>query len=438
LTGADSHSPAPDPAAAASGRIAAIDILRGLTILWIFAYHVWIDQTHSFAGSEPLYIALRDRVTEGHVYAAAGALLELVVGSGYEGVIVFMMLSGVSLTMNAYRRGEPPALDGYQSRFRKLLVPYWAGVTLIIGTIALVALFQMLIDGGTFLRQWDRVTLDHTFPVKLRAEGALQAMTVFGDFVREPRGFEPSSGGLWFIPLLLQYYLVFPFAFRALKRMGPWPFLVIGLVLICVARAVANQIAESNFDFIQLARWEGHYGVLRGSEFIMGMVLGSLFVHHKDAVREWTGAALDVAGILVLAVLLQLAGSVMTGRSQLFDVLSFPILHLGLALFIVPLLFKSPGRLEGTWPAKALSFLGVVAFTALITNECMRFVSSFLQYEGVPRAIWWSFIVAIYIPAGTLLAYPLAKLLGLLPGQRTPRSTAVLPSAAASGLASGG
>jgi hypothetical protein len=48
----------------------------------------------------------------------------------------------------------------------------------------------------------------------------------------------------------------------------------------------------------------------------------------------------------------------------------------------------------------------------------MRFVSSFLQYEGVPDTIWWFFIVAIYIPVGTLLAYPLAAVLGLLPRQR--------------------
>jgi hypothetical protein len=48
----------------------------------------------------------------------------------------------------------------------------------------------------------------------------------------------------------------------------------------------------------------------------------------------------------------------------------------------------------------------------------MRFVSSFLQYEGVPDAVWWFFIVVVYIPGGTLLAYPLAKLLGLLPKQR--------------------
>jgi hypothetical protein len=168
--------------------------------------------------------------------------------------------------------------------------------------------------------------------------------------------------------------------------------------------------------------------VLRGSEFVLGMALGSLLVHRQKEVREWTGAAFDIAGILVLAALLQLAGSVMAGRSQLFDALAFPILHVGLALFVVPLLFKAPGRLEATWPARALSFLGVVAFTALITNECMRFASSFLQYEGIPHAIWWFFVVAIYIPVGTLLAYPLASVLGLLPGQRTtPRPAGATP-----------
>jgi peptidoglycan/LPS O-acetylase OafA/YrhL len=403
-------------------RVASIDILRGLSILWIIAYHLWGDQKHRFAGSEPLYIAFRDHLLDGHWYAAAGALLELVVGSGYQGVIVFMMLSGASLTMNAYRRGEPPILRGYGSRFRKLLVAYWAGVVLIIGTIAVIALLQLVIDGGTFTKQWDQVTVQGS-PVKLRATGALQAMTVFGDFVREPRAFEPSQHALWFIPLLLQYYLLFPFAFRLLQRIGPIRFLVVGLAFALLARAAANQIAYSQFDFIQLTRWEARYGVLRASEFIIGMAFGYVLVHRQEEVQEWTGAPLDVAGILVLAVLLQLAGSVMPGRSQIFDTLSFPILSVGLALLMAPLLFK-PGRLEQSWPAKALCLLGVVAFPALITNECMRFVNSFLQYERLPDAIWWFFIVVIYVPVGTLLAYPLASMLGLLPGQRATSASA--------------
>lgn len=427
MTGANAPTPARDEPARSDGRIASIDILRGLAILWVIAYHLWSDQTHRFAGSEPLYTAFRDRVGDGHPYAAATALLDLLIGSGYQGVIVFMMLSGVSLTMNAYRRGEPSLVQGYRSRFRKLLVPYWVGVTMIIGTFAAIALLQVAIDRGTFLHQWDRVTLGGTLPVKLRAEGALEAMTVFGDFVREPRGFEPSAGALWFVPLLLQYYLVFPFLFSVLKRIGPWWFLIAGLVFTFVARMAANQIAASHSNFIELTHWEVRYSVLRGSEFIIGMVLGSLLVHRQQEVREWTGAALDIVGILVLAALLQLAGTDMAGRSQLFDALSQPILHVGLALFMVVILFKVPGRLELTWPAKALSFLGVVAFTALITNECMRFVNSFLQYEGVPDAIWWFFIVVIYVPVGTLLAYPLASVLGLLPRQRTasPRAASM-------------
>jgi hypothetical protein len=48
----------------------------------------------------------------------------------------------------------------------------------------------------------------------------------------------------------------------------------------------------------------------------------------------------------------------------------------------------------------------------------MRYIASFLRQEDVPGAAWWSFLVVIYIPAGTLLAYPLAKVLGLLPGRR--------------------
>ena len=409
---------APAVAVPARGRIASIDILRGLTILWIMVYHLWGDQTHAFAGSQPLYEAFRDRLSEGRPWPALTALFEVVAGSGYQGVIVFMMLSGISLTMNAYRRGEPPALRGYASRFRKLLIPYWAGTMIIVATIAVIALIQAGLDGGSFGQQWDKVTLQQSFPVKLRLEGVLQSLSVAGDYFRETRTYIPSAAALWFVPLLMQYYLAFPLLLRLLKRVGPWRFLAITTVLLVLAREIALHYATARSDPFHLAQWENEYGLLRGFEFTFGMALGYLLVNNFEQVREWTATISDVAGLLVLGALLQLGGSVMTGRTHFMGTFSFPVLHLGLALLLIPLLFKQPGRFEASAPARALSFLGVVAFTALIVNESMRFVSSFLQYEGVPDAVWWFFIVVVYIPGGTLLAYPLAKLLGLLPKQR--------------------
>jgi hypothetical protein len=105
---------------------------------------------------------------------------------------------------------------------------------------------------------------------------------------------------------------------------------------------------------------------------------------------------------------------------------------------MAPLLFKAPGRLEVSAPARALVFLGVISFTALIVDDQMRYVGSFLRYEGVHGPAWWFFLWVVYIPVGALLAYPLAKLFGLLPKRRAATAPAAQQHAADLGLAGGG
>ncbi len=137
------------PAESGAGRVVVIDILRGLAIFWVMTFHLWTDMTGGVLGVSPLYERLGERIRDGNPLAALTALGELVLGSGYQGVAVFMMLSGLSLTMNAYRRGQPSARRTFASRFRKVIVPYWGGIVFAVGLFALVALLQSWRDGGS-------------------------------------------------------------------------------------------------------------------------------------------------------------------------------------------------------------------------------------------------------------------------------------------------
>jgi hypothetical protein len=56
-----------------------------------------------------------------------------------------------------------------------------------------------------------------------------------------------------------------------------------------------------------------------------------------------------------------------------------------------------------------------MSYAILIVNDPMRLVASQLRVEEVPAAVWWAFLVAVYVPASIALAWPLARLLGLMP-----------------------
>jgi hypothetical protein len=56
-------------------------------------FHLWTDMTGGVRGVSPLYERLGDRVREGSPLPALTAAGEVVLGSGYQGVAVFMMLA---------------------------------------------------------------------------------------------------------------------------------------------------------------------------------------------------------------------------------------------------------------------------------------------------------------------------------------------------------
>jgi len=422
----DTAAPAPLEQGS-TGRLVVIDILRGLAILWVMTFHLYVDMTLHLGSAATLYYGARDRLLEGRVLPSLTAFGELILGQGYLGVAMFMMLSGLSLTMNAYRRGEPPLLRGYWARGRKIVPPYWGGVLILTGTVALVALLQVLVDGGSFREQWWQVRIAVWAPVRVQWDDVLWALTIFGFPFRTKLATVPV-GSLWFVELLLQYYLLFPFALIALKRLGPWNFALAAVACSAIVRRWFMPFGFEHFGVDYTSRYAEAFAPFRWSEFCLGMSLGYLFVHRRAQLHAWTASPPAVAALVPAGGLLIAGGVLWAQKSTTLLAVSDPMLAAGLALLMLPLLFKTPGRLEVSAPAKALVFLGVISFTALIVDDQMRYMGSFLRTEGVEGPAWWFFLWVVYIPVGTLIAYPLAKLFGLLPKQRAPRALASPPA----------
>jgi peptidoglycan/LPS O-acetylase OafA/YrhL len=419
-----------------SGRVISIDIIRGLAILWVMTFHLFADMTFKI-GAIPLYSAFGDRVSDRHLLPAITALGELILGQGYMGVALFMMLSGLSLTMNAYRRPEPSLLQGYASRFRRIVVAYWGGVLIVLAVVATIALLQMLLDGGSYAHQWFNVRIAEIQPVRMQWDDVLWALSVVPWVFRTKLNTLPV-GSLWFVQLLLQYYLVFPFALILLKKIGPWNLVAFGLVFNIVARAAFIYTGRQSMDEVYVGRYLEMLSVFRGAEFLTGMSLGYLLAHRRDAMREWVATPFDVGGLCVIALLCLWGGTVLSPKADALLVLGDLTVQIGLAILILPLIFKRPGRLEASRLAQAITFLGVTSFMALVANDGMRYVASFLRYEGAHGPAWWFFLWIVYIPGGALIAYPLSGFFGLLPKKVSARqSAAPLPQAADLGLASG-
>jgi hypothetical protein len=98
-----------------------------------------------------------------------------------------------------------------------------------------------------------------------------------------------------------------------------------------------------------------------------------------------------------------------------WSLLQWPLIVGGLALMSAPMLMQSLARFEGTVPARALAWVGVISYTVLIVNEPLRSITHTMRAEGAATrwvALW---VIAGLLPLTFMLARPLASVLALIP-----------------------
>jgi peptidoglycan/LPS O-acetylase OafA/YrhL len=423
---------ADDVGGGAEGRVVSIDILRGLAIIWVVLFHLWGDLEFFPGAPRGYYEALGERIGEGEAWASFTAFTDLVFRLGFQGVPLFMMISGLSLTLGAYRARRPSVAwwrRFFVARFRKLLVPYWAGVALTWGVICVIAWRQAALHDTSFSTEFAHgVTISKH--VVLEFDGG----TIFASFALLPRllneeWFFAPQLALWFVGLLAQYYLLFPLLFWAMRRIGVPVFLLLTFAITVGANAwVVYEHRVLELEFHLVTGW----APFRLFEFTVGMALGWLLVSPEarrtlELLRH--PAAIVVA--LALGLVAHTAGDLMVGgwtAQQLisgnvwpyWQAFALPLVTLGLALLVLPLLVRRPSVGVASLPVRALTTIGVMSYAILIVNDAIRLVASQLRVEDVPSAVWWTFLVCVYMPASVLLAWPLAYVLGLFPSRRRP------------------
>ena len=444
----DEHRSAPE-----SGRMVSIDILRGVAILWVVLFHLWGDLEFFPGVPREYYQQLTWQVKQGNgPWAIFTSLTDLLFRDGFQGVPLFMMISGVSLTIAAYRAGQGLSWPRFFfARFRKLLAPYWAGVALTYAVILAIAWRQAAAGDGSFSGHFGHGVTISLHTIILIDSGVIWASITLVPRLFEDQWFFAPQLALWFVGLLAQYYLLFPLLFFVMRRIGVVPFLVLTFGATVMANWwIVHEYGALELKFFLVTGW----APFRLFEFTAGMAIGWLLVAPEARrVLTFMRTPLAIAAALALGFAAHTAGDLLIGRWTVealtsggggiyLQSLALPLVTLGLAMLALPLLVKPPSRIDRSVPVRALTTVGVMSYALLIVNDPMRLVASQLRVEDVPGAFWWTFLVAVYVPFSVVLAWPLAKVLGLLPGSagraearragRTPaRAALAVPAEAA-------
>jgi peptidoglycan/LPS O-acetylase OafA/YrhL len=479
------HAPDGDDAIAPSRlqpRLTSIDALRGFAICWVVLYHVWTDLRYPnvYPVQGDAFRAAGSRLLDGNVLGAAAACGNAFLRVGYLGVPLFMMLSGLSLTLSISRRPIASRWSRFaMRRLRRVTIPYWFGFTLAVAFALALACVQWLRHGGdayaTYVRHGD-IPID----VGQLFAGAL----VVPRILRDEWQFAPE-GSLWFVLVILQYYLLFPLLLPLLRRIGPLAFAAASLAVTWIALALMAALAG---DLLRYDTWVQMAAPFRLFEFTAGMALGAMIdraaappspaasaapleaalariarmLTRADAASRRADAVMISAGIALFV-----GACLIDGASQWPATLQSPAIVLAFVLIFGPALVpkraavapdsnpssatgivraQTASRLNGA-PAhddssqplrrapstrrldlrrplvSALAWVGPVSYTVLIVSEPLRSVTHTMSAERAPDVAILAWVAFGMIPLTLLAARPLAGILGLI--ERESRPTTV-------------
>jgi peptidoglycan/LPS O-acetylase OafA/YrhL len=297
-------------------RLLWIDISKGLAILFVAYFHFFT--TYFQHGVLP--------PTDWSNFAAGTpTILRLVwfkvSGLGFHAVGVFIILGGWTLMQATTRRAESGAVAAgwgawYRARFLRLYPMYWVA--------HLVYLFS-------------------PFVARLEPVDDRIILSLLGlRFIDIEMNFMYLNAAWWYVSMLIQFYLIFPLLFLAVRRFGPWWFLVIACFIGFFSRYVLLVAWPQNGLWVL-----GGFAICRLPEFALGMSL-AMWHTRSTARAEWfllRGAGL-LLGLILYPAALQLYDGLYeyifvdfaTGTCCMLEIV-------GIAGII--LLFKGPANLFG-------------------------------------------------------------------------------------------
>lgn len=306
-------------------RVHGIDLLRGLCIVAVVLHHI------------NLRIRL-ERTPLGPLLGQAAA--RVLFWSGYNGVIVFFVVSGFLITTWSLRRwgalGQISRSGFYRMRFARI-VPCLVGLLVILSLLDRLGVPRFVID-----------THRSSLPRAL-----LAALTFHVNWLEAHTGYLPASWDvLWSLSIEEVFYLVFPLVCTLLRKQA----LIIGF-LCC---------------FLIIAPWarvhtQNEYWAENGYLSCMdGIAVGCLaaIVAAKARIGQSARVSLGVLGAL-LCILIDVfrATAFRTGLYQIG--LDISVLELGAALLLISIYLKFADQIAprplaanvGASPAPARLFL---------------------------------------------------------------------------------
>ena len=281
---------------------------------------------------------------------------------------VFILLSGFTLTLSQLKN-EKSTLDFFRSRIIRIFPLY-----LVIHFIVIV--FIILVN----------------YPVGFKVFSPWVSLSFLGLRFTDSLFFfiNPSW---WFIWLIIQLYLFFPWLFQLLKRKSLFYFISITLIITVLSRlAGLLHLTYSN----NLYYWmTGLFAGTRLFEFTAGMVLAKLITERSDVQKDISIKPY----ILFLTFLIIYVFGFFSSWTYVGSLISNILITIGLS----GIFYGCYNLISQIKPIRNnILFIGRNSFSVfLIHQPFMQFAADKLQ--GIPKIVYLLIIILLAFPIGYLV-----------------------------------
>jgi peptidoglycan/LPS O-acetylase OafA/YrhL len=375
-------------------KIIYLDYLRIFACLGVFACHLWVggilpnagNVTTSLSNLPPECLGIQGDALYRCGFDTFFLLpnnswehllfncFNFVFGIGYQAVHLFFILSGFGLTLSALLAEKKTArirwFDFLKKRFFRLYPSYWL----------ILALYLLL----NFSQYQSFLDLFKTY-----VKGSILLDVI------------PAT---WYVPILLQLYLLFPFLFFFLKKLPTKNFLILSLLVKTVSSAVIITVSLLAFNkilgFGSGGLAPGGIALTRLFEFCFGMAIAKYWVNRGCSIDAFT--VFQKPYVIILGVFLECLG--------LFLSLKYSAIHfkghdipvglfisdafIGVGIFILSLnlvclidgLVKNKSKVwldlvsNGTYEAYLVHGVLLGYFLTLLIEPSLKFLGSTTSY----------------------------------------------------------
>ena len=313
-------------------QLAWIDLMKGVALLWVFLNHC-TDQVPGpqfFAYPIADWSTFAERIRQLTPISGYGVWNLLVnayryVGwTGEIGVQLFLILSGFGLTWGLLKKGQQaplPVFQFYRRRAERVYPLWW--------TLHILVFFPLLFAG--------RLNPDESsFWLSLIGFRATPDLMFF------------LNPAWWYVGLLIQLYLVYPFLWNILQRKGPLWLVVVSFAVAFIVRG-AGLFVFKGF----LPAWSmGAIFITRLPEFVLGIALASWSWKSPDILdhrlRSWRMIAASMllfsVGVVCAVDLLGMTFALFLLGAGAFGLLYAPLRRLSMTGSIFQRSLKWIGR----------------------------------------------------------------------------------------------